>query len=110
MKDQDLTDTILGTQMTMAPEVLERRPYGINADIWSLGIVFYYMLTGKYPYNGLNSNEILKNIKSKTHEIFGFRLSPMACDFIQGCLTYDPNKRITWKEIYKHPLLNKSAI
>lgn len=69
MKDQDLTNTILGTEITMAPEVLERKPYGINADIWSLGVVFYRMLTGKYPYKGGNTQDLIKNIKNKKTDI-----------------------------------------
>lgn len=97
MIEQDLTDTVLGTQMTMAPEVLEGKKYGMNADIWSLGIVFYYMMTGRYPYLGLSTGELLKNIRNKTLQITGIRMSKEAFDFIKRCLTYDPNERITWK-------------
>ncbi len=38
----------------MAPEVLQRTGYGYTADIWSLGVVFYQMLFGVYPYQGVN--------------------------------------------------------
>lgn len=37
----DLTKTILGTSLTMAPEVLEGKRYGLDADIYSLGVIFY---------------------------------------------------------------------
>ena len=30
----------------MAPERVEKKDYGIESDIWSLGIIFYHMLTG----------------------------------------------------------------
>jgi serine/threonine-protein kinase ULK/ATG1 len=33
----------------MAPEVLNREQYGFEADIYSLGVVLYCMLYGKYP-------------------------------------------------------------
>ena len=36
-----MTDTILGTSLTMAPEVLEGKPYGLECDIYSLGVIFY---------------------------------------------------------------------
>ena len=54
MKETDLTQTVLGTGLTMAPEVLKGMPYGLKADIWSIGVVFYQLLTGKYPYSGPN--------------------------------------------------------
>jgi len=49
-----MAQTSLGTPVTQAPEVYEDRPYGMKADIWSLGIVFYQMIYGKYPYFGVN--------------------------------------------------------
>lgn len=48
----------------MAPEVLDKKSYGMNADIWSLGVVFYQMLFGKYPFNGVNKDDLRKNIKN----------------------------------------------
>ena len=43
-----------GTSLTMAPEVLkgENDLIGYKSDIWSLGIIIYYMLFKEYPYNG----------------------------------------------------------
>jgi serine/threonine protein kinase len=39
----------------MAPEIHEGLPYGIQADIYSLGVIFYRLLTGKAPYDNSNS-------------------------------------------------------
>ena len=60
---KNVTGTILGTSLTMAPELLEERAYGLKADIWSVGVVFYQLLYGKYPFMGINDPMILKNIK-----------------------------------------------
>jgi polo-like kinase 1 len=35
-----------GTQNYMAPEILKSVPYGQGVDVWSLGVLFYYMLFG----------------------------------------------------------------
>lgn len=35
-----------GTQNYMAPEILESVPYGQGVDIWSLGVLLFYMLMG----------------------------------------------------------------
>lgn len=37
----EFTGTILGTPLTMAPELLEGKQYGLSADIFSVGVIFY---------------------------------------------------------------------
>jgi serine/threonine protein kinase len=38
----------------MAPEVIEGKPHGYACDMWSLGIIMYLMLSGRYPFTGKN--------------------------------------------------------
>ncbi len=33
--------SIVGTPVYMAPQILQRKPYTVKCDIWSLGIIFY---------------------------------------------------------------------
>ena len=51
---------------TMAPEILKNDKEIINekCDIWSLGILIYYMLFKEYPFNGKGEYQILKEIES----------------------------------------------
>ena len=35
----------------MAPEVIEKTPYGKAADFWSMGVVIYDMLVGTPPFH-----------------------------------------------------------
>lgn len=107
LEKQQMAKTILGTSLTMAPEVLEEKAYGFEADIWSIGVVYYQMLFGKYPYMGMNDFDILKKIKSNRPDFSRMNISSDARDFIDRCLTVDPKKRISWAEIYEHPLLGK---
>ena len=48
----------------MAPEILEGGNYSFKSDIWSLGILIYFMLNKEYPYNGKEKEENLKEIES----------------------------------------------
>lgn len=42
----------------MAPEVLRGDKYDMKVDVFSLGLILYYMLTGKKPFFGLTKKEI----------------------------------------------------
>lgn len=49
-----------GTLGYAAPEVLQRKQYGKEVDIWGLGIITYILLTGLSPFEDANEDEIIK--------------------------------------------------
>jgi serine/threonine protein kinase len=55
----EMTKTMLGSPIYMAPEVLKGEIYSNKADIWSLGVVLYEMIFGQCPFQ---SNSIAKLI------------------------------------------------
>lgn len=46
----------------MAPEVLEQKAYGLEADLYSLGVNFYQLLFGKYPFSANSEYDLVKKI------------------------------------------------
>lgn len=44
-----------GTQNYMAPEILKNVPYDQAVDVWSLGVLFFYLLFGDFPFKGTHS-------------------------------------------------------
>ena len=42
----------VGSRISMAPEVQNDKPYDAQADLWSLGVVYYEILAGNVPFNG----------------------------------------------------------
>lgn len=51
---------IFGTVKYLAPEVITNKKYSVQSDIYSLGIIFYELLTGDLPFQGTNSEEIIR--------------------------------------------------
>lgn len=77
--------TLLGTRYTMAPEVIARKEYNSSADMWSLGVVLFEVLTGKLPYNSIKQDTIDKSID----DLNNMKVSPVLVDLIQRMLTID---------------------
>ena len=42
----------VGTPHFMAPEVVNRKPYGKPADVWSAGVLLHILLSGTLPFYG----------------------------------------------------------
>ncbi len=58
--------TIQGTRSYIAPETIKKQPLGREADVYSLGITIFEILTGKTPFHGENPKEVLiKHISEK---------------------------------------------
>ena len=41
----------VGTTKFAAPEIIKEKAYTFRSEIYSLGILFFFILTGSYPYN-----------------------------------------------------------
>ena len=52
----------IGSPSYMAPEVLRRNDYSHSSDIWSIGISYFQLVTGKTPWEGVNQQDILAQI------------------------------------------------
>jgi calcium-dependent protein kinase len=53
----------VGTPYYIAPEVLNRS-YNEKADLWSVGVTLYVLVSGIPPYTGETDQEIMKKIRS----------------------------------------------
>lgn len=92
---------IMGPNMYISPETLKRNVYYIESDIWSLGITFYMVAAGKYPFNkGNNVEELFKNIQNDdpnklntSNEVLNY--------IVNRALDKNPVTRITITEISK---------
>lgn len=56
------TGTIIGTTGYMSPEQVQGKPVDARSDLFSLGIVFYELLTGCRPFSGESATILMRNI------------------------------------------------
>ena len=47
-----MLSTNCGTPIYMAPEIWAGETYSEKVDIWSIGVVMYYLLSGVHPFTG----------------------------------------------------------
>lgn len=76
----------VGTPFYMAPEMVQRQPYGARVDVWGLGVMLYELLCLKKPFRGSNREALYAEITGReitAKEIPGDE--QLAC-LIQECL------------------------
>ena len=94
---------ILGTVSYMSPEQAEGKPIDERSDIFSLGIVFYEMLTGQRPFHGDTPASTLSAIIKDTPQSAS-ELKPSIprdlAKLLRRCLAKDPERRFqTCKDV-----------
>lgn len=88
-----LLSTLCGSPLYAAPEVLLEKGYKPGpVDIWSAGVILYFMISGKLPFNGDSDEELYKKIiDAKVKNIQG--ASKEVNDLIKKILNPNPRKR-----------------
>ena len=119
-------NTFCGTDCYMSPEILLNRCYDSQkADIWSLGVIIFILLTGNRPYEEIkkkNTNisdlpyleSIIKNnwvIWFASYKVFTPNISNINDNFwylFQNMLKFNPDERYTIKKTINDPWLRYS--
>ena len=100
LPQQDMTATLCGSPMYMAPEILIQKEYNASVDIWSLGVVIYELFEGKPPFPGANCQDLLRLIRKNWRSLHYSSRTPLELQ----CLLVDmlipfPDKRLTSKDL-----------
>ena len=94
--------THAGTQLIMAPEILNGKNYNNKCDLWSLGIIIFQLYTKKFPYSHPVEKGILEQIEKKGKTVLNVISDEKLKDLLSKLLESDPEKRISWKKYFKH--------
>lgn len=106
-----VTNTLCGTPMYVAPEILSamKKPYGPKVDIWAVGVISYILLAGYPPFF---DNDLAKLYRSIVEVDLTFDdeywsdISPDAMEFISTLLVANPDERPDATLALKHPWLH----
>ncbi|KAH0554150.1 tribbles homolog 2-like [Cotesia glomerata] len=108
--DDKLTDR-RGCPAYVAPEVLRSgRAYsGKAADIWSLGVLLYTMLVGRYPFNDAEHASLFAKISRGLFSVPDLFSARARC-LIQAILRREPSERPDAPDLLRHPWLSKPLL
>ena len=89
-----LSGAIVGTPAFMAPELLQGGDASPRSDIYSLGLVLYYCLAGKHPWEDLpNVAAIVSAVLTEKVDLSGLAISPKLRDVLEQATAHQPEDR-----------------
>ncbi|KAI0772765.1 Pkinase-domain-containing protein [Trametes elegans] len=120
-----MAETLCGSPLYMAPEILSYQKYDSKADLWSVGAVLYEMAVGKPPFRAQNHIELLKKIEESKGIKFpdedpqalaraqakGDEIKPVPADIkmlIRALLKRVPAERASFEEFFTSTAMVKS--
>ena len=107
--NKETCESYSGSMFFMCPELLSKTPFDpFKADIWALGVTFYFMLTGHRPFNAGTRFALLSVFKT------GFVIPPISsakvCSLITKMLAVDEKLRPTASQLLCEPLFTRKPI
>ncbi|KAG6748286.1 hypothetical protein POTOM_048203 [Populus tomentosa] len=114
LASSDLADTLCGSPLYMAPEIIQNKKYDAKADLWSVGAILFQLVTGKPPFDGNSQYQLFQNILTSTELRFPQgaleELHPDCVDLCRGLLCRNPVERLPFKEFFNHKFLGEASL
>lgn len=108
--EEGLLSKCLGTVRCLPPEMIKTttspdpkyNPF--CGDMWSAGILLFFLLTGRFPFDGSSHTETLKNIKKRHYtRCLPPNVNTKAKDLLEQILVSKPQNRLTAAQALEHP-------
>ena len=108
--DGDLLCDKHGCPAYVSPEILNTDPCysGKGADVWSLGVILYTILIGRYPFHDKEPSSLFGKIRRGKFTIPDSVSSQAKC-LLRSIMRVDPTERLTAEEILHHPWFRHST-
>lgn len=97
-----------GSLLFCSPEIITSSQFDpFKADIWALGITFFYMAAGKYPFSAKSYDQLFQLVKFGQVNFFNVEINLSIKALIQKMTSKDPKNRPSINEILNMPIFNK---
>ncbi|KAH9956369.1 kinase-like domain-containing protein [Russula dissimulans] len=118
-----MAETLCGSPLYMAPEILSSQKYDAKADLWSVGTVLYEISVGKPPFRAANHLELLRKIENSRGIKFPDEdpnhqprsgedppqvVPPDVKALIRALLRRNPAERASFEEFFKSEAMTNS--
>ena len=110
--------TVIGSYPNMDPKIIEKyynqakaditRGYGLEVDIWSLGCLCYELKEGKLPFQANTLGELMRKIQEGKYPLQIYTSKEFR-SFLDKMLKYEPQYRLTARELLNEPFLTKNV-
>lgn len=118
---KDMAETLCGSPLYMAPEILRYEKYDGRADLWSVGAILYEMLYGRPPFRAQNHIQLLRIIERAPHIAFPETVFVSEADpehpvviseecknLLLGLLQKNPEERLDFDHFFNHPFFQET--
>lgn len=110
LPNTSLAETLCGSPLYMAPEILNYQKYNAKADLWSVGAVLYEMAVGRPPFKASNHLELFNKIQKAKDKIHfpssAANLDPQIKRLICSLLKFEPTERMGFNEFFNDEIVN----
>lgn len=103
-----LAETLCGSPLYMAPEILRYEKYDATADLWSVGTVLYEMVVGKPPFRATNHVDLLRRIEKGGDRIKfpeEMEISDPMKGLIRNLLKRNPVERLSFRDFFNSEII-----
>eukprot|EP00002_Diphylleia_rotans_P015052 TRINITY_DN2914_c0_g1_i6.p1 TRINITY_DN2914_c0_g1~~TRINITY_DN2914_c0_g1_i6.p1 ORF type:complete len:401 (+),score=86.36 TRINITY_DN2914_c0_g1_i6:71-1273(+) len=103
LKGSEYAHTNIGTPYYLSPEQWKDQPYNEKADMWSLGIVIYELVSLRLPFQGVNMNDLSRNVVHGQYPRLPSHASPEVTNLVSRLLVKNPKVRPSAQDVLAIP-------
>ncbi|CAD8158498.1 unnamed protein product [Paramecium octaurelia] len=109
-KDCKYMFTRCGTPGYIAPELLQDKIYDQKVDVYSCGVLFYYLLVGKGPFDSNTQDATVKANQNGQIDLTQFTFTSECLDLLRGMLDPSPQNRFTLDQVKQSSFFKRHMV